>query len=168
MELRKAHQSDKECIWDILQAAIEQRKKEGSNQWQNDYPNPDVIQSDIDMGYGYVGVAGEKILIYAAIIFDIEPAYTTIVGQWLTDQPYVVLHRIATAPAEKGRGRAIQLFQLVEDLAIRHGVYSIRVDTNFDNAAMLHIIEKLAYSYCGQVFFNNSPRRAYEKVLQLE
>ena len=26
-----------------------------------------------------------------------------------------------------------------------------KVDTNFDNAAMLHILKKLGYTYCGEV-----------------
>ncbi len=39
------------------------------------------------------------------------------------------------------------------------------MDTNFDNTPMLRILEKLGYTYCGEVYFRGSARRAYEKVL---
>jgi hypothetical protein len=42
------------------------------------------------------------------------------------------------------------------------------VDTNFDNLPMLNIFEKLGYTYCGEVYFRGSARRAYEKVLDRE
>ncbi len=31
-------------IWEILQDAILRRKKDGSNQWQDGYPNPESVQ----------------------------------------------------------------------------------------------------------------------------
>ncbi|MFT4092143.1 MAG: hypothetical protein QM640_00795 [Niabella sp.] len=40
------------------------------------------------------------------------------------------------------------------------------VDTNFDNAPMLHILNKLGYIYCGEVFFRGAARKAFEKVLE--
>ena len=39
MILRKAAFSELPIIWDILQQAIEQRKQDGSEQWQDGYPN---------------------------------------------------------------------------------------------------------------------------------
>ena len=46
-QFRKAFPSDASKIWEILQQAIFKRKKEGSNQWQDGYPNPEVIKKDI-------------------------------------------------------------------------------------------------------------------------
>jgi hypothetical protein len=39
------------------------------------------------------------------------------------------------------------------------------VDTNFDNAAMLHILKKLGYTYCGEVYLAGGERKAFEKLL---
>ena len=41
-----------------------------------------------------------------------------------------------------------------------------KLDTNFDNAPMLKILDKLGYTYCGEVFFRGSARKAFEKILQ--
>ena len=40
LQFRKAIASDLPFIWDILKQAISRRKKDGSNQWQDGYPNP--------------------------------------------------------------------------------------------------------------------------------
>jgi len=166
MNLRLAILSDANTIWEILQAAILQRKKDGSTQWQNGYPNEQTVLNDIQNGFGYVVEENGLIIAYAAIIFDIEPAYVDIKGAWLSNQKYAVVHRVATAAALKGKGIATQLFLLIEKLAISKQTYSIKVDTNFDNVPMLKILDNLNYTYCGEIFFSGSSRMAYEKLLK--
>lgn len=165
MILRKATQSELPVIWDIIQYAIAQRKQDGSNQWQDGYPNETSIQHDLDSGYAYVMEEDNTLLLYAAIIFDKEPAYDDIVGQWLSDGDYVVLHRVAASPLAKGKGLATRLFEMVELLCAEREVNSIKVDTNFDNIPMLKILDRLHYTYCGEVHFRGAARKAYEKVL---
>lgn len=165
MILRKATPSEIPAIWKILQQAIARRKADGSEQWQDGYPNEQSIQSDLANGSAYVLVDEDQIIAYAAIIFGIEPAYTDIQGKWLTNSDYVVVHRVATSDEAIGKGVATHLFKLIEDLALDSNVFSIKVDTNFDNLAMLRILAKLDYVYCGEVFFRGSARKSFEKVL---
>jgi GNAT superfamily N-acetyltransferase len=165
MILRKANFSEAPIIWDILQQAIEQRKQDGSEQWQHGYPNEQTVQEDLDQGYAYVLTDNEVIIAYAAIVFGAEPAYTDIKGKWLTDDDYAIVHRVAVSNAAKGKGIATLLFKMIEDLCLQHNTYSIKVDTNFDNIPMLKIMDKLHYIYCGEIFFIGAMRRAYEKVL---
>lgn len=165
MLLRKAERSDLPAVWAIIQFAIEQRRLDGSTQWQDGYPNPETLNNDLEKGVAYVLEADGELLLYAAIIFEPEPAYEAIEGRWLTDGPYMVLHRVAISPQAKGRGIATAFFRMAEDLCRARGVPSVKVDTNFDNAPMLRIMDKLGYTYCGQVYFRGKARRAYEKVL---
>ncbi len=165
MTLRTATPADAPVIWEILQYAIEQRRKDGSQQWQDGYPNPTTIQQDLEKGYGYVIEDNGTVLLYAAILFEKEPAYEAIEGKWLTNGDYVVLHRVAASPLAKGKRVATTLFEMVEDLCRDKKVNSIKVDTNFDNGPMLRIMEKLNYTYCGEVYFRGSPRKAFEKIV---
>lgn len=165
MILRKAIFSEIPVIWEILQQAIEQRKQDGSEQWQNGYPNQQTVHDDITNGYGYVLVENDVIIAYTAIIFGKEQSYEDIQGKWLTDGDYAVVHRVATSNSVKGRGIATRLFSMIEDLCIQQNVYSIKVDTNFDNVPMLKILDRLSYTYCGEILFEGAPRKAYEKVL---
>ncbi|MCQ4034912.1 GNAT family N-acetyltransferase [Kaistella montana] len=163
--LRKATTADQQDIWKILQQAIERRKQDGSSQWQNGYPNLETVQSDIENNYGYLLEIDGKIAAYAAIIFDIEPAYEEIEGNWLSNEPYVVIHRVAVSNEFAGKGVATHFFEEIEKIAKAQQVFSIKVDTNFDNISMLKILEKLGYTYCGEVYFRGSARKAFEKII---
>ena len=163
--LRKATISETPLIWEILKDAIEQRRLEGSTQWQDGYPNEISITNDIKNGYGYVLTENGLILSYAAIIFDKEPAYDTIAGKWLTDGDYAVVHRVAVSKLAKGKGIATKLFENIEGLCLTNHIHSIKVDTNFDNVPMLKILDRLKYTYCGEVFFRGAARKAFEKKL---
>lgn len=165
MILRKAEHSDLPAIWEIIRYAIEQRRLDGSRQWQDGYPNLTSLQDDLDEGVAYVLEANNELLLYAAILFSPEPAYEAIQGQWLTDGPYMVLHRVAASPRAKGRGIATTFFRMAEDMCRERSVPSIKVDTNFDNMPMLRIMDKLGYTYCGEVYLRGGVRRAYEKVI---
>ena len=167
MILRKATITDIPIIWEILQQAIEQRRKDGSNQWQNGYPNEQTIHDDISNGCGYVLVDNELVISYAAIVFGVEPAYNELKGKWLAYDDYAVVHRVAVTNAIKGKGIATHIFTLIEGLCMEQNVFSIKVDTNFDNIPMLKILHKLGYTYCGEVQYNGFPRKAYEKVLKI-
>lgn len=167
MLLRKAKENEISQIWGIVEGAIERRRLDGSEQWQNGYPNLLTIQSDFENGFGYVVVdLDDDIVGYGAIIFDGEPAYNDIKGKWLSSGSYVVVHRLSVSSNAIGKGVAKFFFNAVENLAVGNEVYSIKVDTNFDNFAMLHILNKLGYTYCGEIHFSGNYRKAFEKSLK--
>ena len=165
LNFRKANFDDAEQIWKIIQQAIERRRIDGSKQWQDGYPNPETIQSDIQKNYGYVLTDSEKIIGYSAIIFNNEPAYEKIDGKWLTESDFLVVHRVAISEEYIGKGLAQKIFSYIEEVAKENKIPSIKVDTNFDNLAMLKILEKLNYQYCGEVFLRSGVRKAFEKIV---
>jgi len=164
-QFRKAIDAEIPQIWDILQQAIRRRKADGSNQWQNGYPNPETIKNDIEKGVGFVLADKENIVAYSAVLINDEPAYAAINGRWITNDDFVVVHRVAVSGAYLGQGLAQHMFSCIEAFALSKNIHSIKVDTNFDNPAMLKIMDKSGYTYCGEVYFNGSPRKAFEKVL---
>lgn len=163
--LRKAEIEDKNIIWEILQQAIERRRKDGSTQWQNGYPNPDTVESDIAKGFGYVLTVDGEVAVYAALILNDEPAYSSIEGAWLSNGEFVVVHRVAVDEKFAGQGLVKKLFDHIEDFARSHDIQSVKVDTNFDNLAMLKILESKGYSYCGEVYLSGGVRKAFEKIV---
>ncbi len=165
---RKAEISDIDAIGTILQQAILRRKKDGSNQWQDGYPNPEIIQKDIEKGEGFVLTEGAIIIGYCAILINDEPAYAEIEGKWLTNDDFVVFHRVAISEKYLGKGLSQIMIQYIEDFARINTVFSLKADTNYDNFAMMKIFEKSGFTYCGEVYFRGSSRRAYEKVLNNE
>lgn len=162
---REAHESDITEIWEILEQAILRRKADGSKQWQDGYPNREVVIRDIEKGEGYVLIRDGTIVGYTAVIINYEPAYDAIEGNWLTNDDFVVVHRVAVSEKHLGKGLSKVLLGFVEQFALNRNIHSIKADTNFDNPAMMKVFENLGYVYCGQVYFRGNARRAYEKVL---
>ena len=158
--------SDVERIWQIILQAKERMRLRNSRQWQDGYPAEENITGDIDKGYAYVLSCEDEVIAYAAVVFDGEPAYDTIQGTWLSNYPYVVVHRIAIADEMIRQGVATLFMQKIEELSREQGVRSFRVDTNLDNPYMLKIFAKLGFTYCGEVFYDKNQRRAYEKIIE--
>ncbi len=77
----------------------------------------------------------------------------------------MVVHRIAVDEAFYGKGLVKTYFEKLEEFAKENNVFSVKVDTNFDNGAMLHILNKIGYTFCGEVLLMGAPRKAFEKVL---
>lgn len=163
--LRKAAMPDVERIWQIILQAKERMRLRGTLQWQDGYPAIGNIISDIEKEYGYVLCDDNHVIAYAAVVFDGERAYNSIVGNWLSDQPYVVVHRLAVADEMTQRGIATLFMEKVGELSRQNNVLSFRVDTNFDNQYMLKILAKLGFAYCGEIFYIHGARMAYERIL---
>ncbi|MFA7615970.1 MAG: GNAT family N-acetyltransferase [Moheibacter sp.] len=165
LTFRKAEPEDAESVWEILSQAIRRRKEDGSSQWQSGYPNLKTVHSDIEKGYCYLLSDRQKIVASAALIFNNEPTYQTIDGEWLSNGDFLVVHRVAVSDEVIGKGVATKFFTEIEEFAKENSVFSIKVDTNFDNLPMLKILKKLNYTYCGEVQVSDGPRKAFEKLL---
>ena len=158
---RLAKSTDISQIWDLLQMAILRRKQDGSNQWQDGYPNMEVIKDDIQKKYGYVLISNG----YCALLINDEPEYLNIEGKWLTNNDFIVFHRLAISEKFLNKGLAKKMVSLIEKFAISKNIFSVKADTNHDNTPMLKLFKTLKYSFCGTVYIRKSPRKAFEKLL---
>jgi GNAT superfamily N-acetyltransferase len=162
---RIAESTDSNQIWDLLKMAILRRKKDGSNQWQDGYPNMYVVEDDIRKKYGYVLAFKNEIVGYCAILINDEPEYLNIEGKWLTNNDFIVFHRLAISEKFLNIGLAKKMVSYIEQFAISKNIYSVKADTNYDNTPMLKLFNTLDYSLCGTVYIRKSPRKAFEKIL---
>lgn len=167
LDFRMAAADDVPQILQIIAQAQAQMRAAGSAQWQDGYPAEADIRRDLRQGYGYVLArrGDSRVIAYAAIVFDGEAAYADLVGRWLTTGSYVVVHRLAVADPQKRRGVATSLMRHVEALCRERGTKAFRIDTSFDNRAMLRLIGRLGFTYCGTVRYRSGERLAFEKRL---
>lgn len=171
--LRRSVQEDIPGIMEIISQAQRYFSRNGIPQWQNGYPNPEVISNDIRQGHSYVLLEETpkreqpgKMLATVMISFDGEPTYARIDGEWLTGGPYAVIHRLAVRPELKGRNIAGWIIGQVEQMCAGRKYRSIRIDTHEENHSMQQVAAKNGFEYCGIISVaDGSPRLAYEKVL---
>lgn len=165
MRFRKAKLTDTPAVMGIINDAVARMLQLGRKQWNENYPALTHILADITAGNGYVLESEGRVIAYGAVVFTGEPAYEELDGCWLSDEPYVMVHRLAVALDRRGRGAGAAFMRAVENLAASSGVGSFRVDTNYDNVDMLALLEKLGFDFCGLVRYESGERRAYEKLI---
>ncbi len=149
----------------MINAAKAHLKAQGIDQWQTGYPDEACIHRDMANQKGYFIMDGEEYVGYLVADFDGEPAYKELRGEWKTDEKYMVVHRMAFSDAARGKGISTIAFKLAEDLAVSKGVHAFRVDTDEDNKKMKYILDKAGFTYRGTIWFDNSEKIAYDKVI---
>lgn len=166
MEFRKSTKADIDDIMKIIKQAQEYFKQNGIDQWQNNYPNKEVIEKDIENEYGHVLLKDGKIVATVSISFDKEENYNEIYnGKWITNKEYATVHRVAVDNRYKGLGLSYEIFKKIEDLCIEKNIHSIKVDTHKDNISMQRMLEKSDFKYCGIIYVEDkSERIAFEKI----
>lgn len=132
------------------------------SQWTNGYPKREMIEDDITRRVSYVIVDQDDVP-HAVFMFAVEddPTYALIEdGRWLDDEPYGVIHRVASDGQMRG----------VLPMAIDYCsnvIGSIRIDTHEDNVIMHHVLGKKGFERCGTVYCQDgTPRVAYQLRVQ--
>ena len=180
MHTRQARIADIPDIMTIIAHAKERIRRLGISQWQDGYPNEEAILNDCTRKVGHlfckddqpvahkegiVMVEGDAIIAYAAVIFREEPTYAQIDGRWMSDSPYVVVHRIAVRDGHTRCGVAKHLMKDVERRAARRHVAYFRIDTHQGNHHMRNLIRGCGFILCGIVQVRDGKRMAYEKYI---
>ncbi|MFW5630238.1 MAG: copper homeostasis protein CutC [Acetivibrio ethanolgignens] len=169
MNLRRTEKTDKEKILRIYNQAKAYFKENNIDQWQNGYPNQDSLEADCQSGISYVAEENGAVIATAAVIFGTEKTYNIIYeGTWLSDaRKYGIIHRIAVAAEEKGKGAAVWLLGQAESMCHARGARYMRADTHEDNKSMQRLLTKCGYQRCGIIYLEDGAKRvAYEKRIE--
>jgi RimJ/RimL family protein N-acetyltransferase len=166
--LKKAELKDSEAIMQIIKEAQHHLREKGIDQWQNNYPNKEIVEEDIARGINYILLKDDIIIGTVVLTFAGEETYKRIYkGQWLCNQDYAVVHRIAVARAFMGQGYGSIILKELEKLCLEKGFYCIRVDTHEENRAMQKLLENRGFHYCGIIYLKDGAKRlAFEKHLK--
>ena len=161
MKIRKTTEADLPRIGEIYENAKRFMRESGNpNQWNSGTPNIETAREDMEKGVGYVAVEDDGEIV-AAFMFSLdgEPTYAKIYdGEWLSDAPYGVIHRIAVA--EQGRGI---IGYCIDECFAR--CQNLRIDTHRDNLPMQRALLKRGFQYCGIIYLENGDERlAYQKT----
>lgn len=170
MRIRLAERKDLPRIMEIIRQAQEYFREAGIDQWQNNYPNEEVVLEDMELEESFVLEDDGQVVGTFMASFREDPTYARIYdGQWLSDEPYAVIHRVAMDNRVKGRGygAAVVGFMVNRCLEREHPVYSLRGDTHEDNRSMQRLFAKNGYQHCGTIYLADGAKRlAFEKRLR--
>lgn len=164
MELMRAEAEDIVRIMEIIEEARAFQLSYGNGQWADGYPSRPLIEEDVAAGIGYKAMVNGSMAGYLAIVTH-DDSYDTIEGRWITEGPYIALHRIAFSDEARGHGLFPSLIDACAPVASELGAASIRIDTDRRNPIMQHLLGKLGFVFTGYVLFAGDRKLAYELVL---
>jgi hypothetical protein len=169
IKFRKATKTEINQIMNIFSQAQEHLRLKGVNQWQNNYPNLEIIEKDIKNENGYVITKNSKVIAFITVIFSPEISYEIIYdGKWISNGEYAVVHRMAIDNDYKKTILASfsLLLKNIEQICLNKNIYSIKTDTHRNNLSMQKILKKNGFKYCGIIYLaDGSERLAFEKIL---
>ncbi len=162
MNIRKAKTGDLPRLRKIYDAAKKYMDASGNpNQWREGYPPEEYLRQDIEIGRLFV--CEEDDVLHGVFLFAVmdDPTYHYIDGAWKNDEPYGVIHRIASDGKTKGIFKGV--LEFCKERMAEQNITNLRIDTHADNKTMQHLVEKYGFKRCGIIYLENgSPRIAYQ------
>ena len=158
MNIRKSTMRDLPRMEEIYALARGfMREHNNPTQWSGGYPRTELLKKDIAAGKSYVCEDEGEIVATFYFAIEKDPAYNIITdGKWLSDEPYGVIHRIASV--KKGAGTFCINYGF-------EGCKNLRIDTHEDNYVMQNMLTKNGFCRCGIIFLENGdPRIAFQKI----
>ncbi len=152
--IRLACLSDIDDLLDVYSNARKFMAATGNpNQWIHGYPSKEILESDISKNQLYV--VEDEDGIQASFVFFIgeDPTYRIIEnGQWLNDDEYGVIHRIASRGKKKHIGDIIMNYCFSK-------IPNIRIDTHSDNKVMQNFLKKHGFQQVGIIYLTDHRSR---------
>ncbi len=169
MIIQQATTNYRQAIFEIFQNCKLAMEKEGIFQWNQSYPNIEVISSDILRGHSY-GLYDENEKTCVGVISintDQEPEYKSV--KWEDIGLVLIIHRLAIAPSHQNNGFARSLMDFAENYGLKNGFTSIRLDAYSGNLRAINFYEKRGYIKRGEIYFagRDLPFFCLEKKLNI-
>ena len=169
MYIRKTTEQDIPAVMDVFDRARAFMRAHGNlTQWPVGSPSEGQVRADVAAGGSYVVVADEadavagtvsvgQVVGTFAFLPGPDETYAHIEdGSWSCDDPYFVMHRVASSGAMRGVGSAA--FEWCQQKADY-----LRIDTHEDNVPMQNAIRKYGFERCGIIHIaDGSPRVAFD------
>lgn len=160
MEIRKARMEELDRVMEVYAHARQfMVEHDNPTQWKNNYPKQEQLESDILAGKLYVCEEGEDLAAVFYFAQETDPTYRKIYdGEWQNDEPYAVVHRIASSGRVKGAGAFCINWACQQ-------CDNLRIDTHTDNYVMQNLLKKCGFVHCGTIYLEDGdPRMGFHKV----
>jgi ribosomal protein S18 acetylase RimI-like enzyme len=167
MIIRKAEISDLENIMLMYKSCVSGMIENGIDQWDESYPNTEVIMEDLIAQTYFVAI--ENNIIIAGINIDQNQDDTYLAIDWKDKKnQFLVVHRLAVKVEfwNDGIGKSLMLF--TENLVTEKGLNSIRLDTYSGNPKAMEFYRRLGYSELGTIDLkpNKDKYHCFEKIIK--
>lgn len=163
--IRKAEMKDLDSVVAIFKNAIQVMNENGIPQWDEVYPNKEILMDDIIKGEMFLGEIKNEIASVCVINREYDEEYQN--GKWnYSEATYSILHRLCVNPFLQNNGIGTKTLSQMEALLKEEGTESIRLDAFSLNPYALRMYEKLGYLKVGEAHFRKGLFYLYEKKIK--
>ncbi len=155
MVIRPANPGDVPQVMTIVARCVRDLQARGIDQWDDIYPNEEILSEDVRAGGLFVASRG-GVTVGAVCVNDVQPELYRAVAWRCPDDHPLMIHRLCVDPECQGQGIGLRLMRFAEAFARRKGCRSIRLEVYPTAAAAVGLYTRLGYALVGQVRF---PRR---------
>ena len=164
MNYSKADISDLEEINSLYQNAIITMENDNIHQWDEIYPDKDILKEDIIKNQMYTGRIDNKIAVCFVLSEECDEEYKN--GKWkYPESRFNVIHRLCVNPSFQNQGIAAKTLEYIENLSKSEGYDSIRLDCFTQNPYSRKLYDKTGYSVTGYADWRKGRFELREKKL---
>ena len=167
MIIRKANKEDLENIMKMYKSCVTGMLENGIDQWDDTYPNTEIISEDLNVGTYYVSEMDGAIIGGINIDKNQDDTYLALDWEDKSDS-FLVVHRLGVKEEfwNKKIGKDLMLF--TEKLVIEKGFKSIRLDTYSGNPKAMEFYRRLGYTELGTIDLKPDKDKYYcfEKIIK--
>lgn len=153
----------------MYKSCVKGMLKNGIDQWDQNYPNSDIIRADIKARTYFIAEINGEIVGGINLDEIQDPTYLNIDWKDKTNS-FLVVHRLAVKEENWGGkvGKALMVF--AEETILEEGLTSIRLDTYSGNPKAIEFYRRLGYSELGTIDLkpNKNKYHCFEKIIKLE
>jgi len=164
ISIRKAGIQDSESICMLFKKAICVMNENKIPQWDELYPNQEIISEDILNNQMYLGEIENQIACVFVINQQYDEQYRN--GDWkYLESSFMVIHRLCVNPQFQRQGIGTMTMQIIEDMLKNDGIKAIKLDAFSQNPYALRMYEKLGYLKIGEANWRKGLFYLYEKLI---
>ena len=166
MIIRKAENNALDDIMQVYKSCVSSMISLGIDQWDETYPNPGIIEQDLEIGDYYVGLIDNEIVAGIKIDSVQDPTYLTI--DWVDKtNNFMVVHRLCSKTEVWNQGVGKKMMDFAESLAKKNNCVSMRLDTYINNPKAIAFYKRLGYNQLGNIKLKSHKDIYYcfEKIL---
>lgn len=150
MIIRKAKYNELDQIMQVYKSCVKGMIELGIDQWDESYPNRNIIQNDLREQNYYVAIIDQEIVAGIKIDQVQDPTYLEI--DWKDkNNNFVVVHRLCSKTKVWNKGIGKKMMEFVESVALDLGCSSIRLDTYINNPKAIKFYQKIGYNQLGYI-----------------
>ena len=166
MIIKRAEISHLEKIMDMYDSCVAGMIKKNIDQWDETYPNKEVIKEDVKRKTYFIAIIDQEIIGGINIDQEQDPTYLTINWEDKTAS-FLVVHRLGVKEEFWNKKIGKKLMRFAEDLVVEKNLKSIRLDTYSNNPQAINFYKKLGYKQLGSINLKPNKKHYYcfEKLL---